>query len=112
MVTAVEDEEPASSADVEAEPSASVARSTVVAVLVGLGIAVAVAALVYSIVAVPIYLLASNDPNGLNRPLVRVGLFQVAIPIGLLVGALAGGAVGVWYARGGRLPRDRSPYEY
>jgi hypothetical protein len=89
-----------------------VGRSTAAVVLVGAAVALAVTGLVYSIMAIPIYLLAQTDPSGLNRPLVRDGLFHVALPIGLVVGALAGAVVGVWYGRGGRLPEGRSPYEY
>ena len=44
-----------------------------------------------------------------RRTLVRRGLFQVALPFGLVAGTAAGIAVGVWYGRGGRLPRDRTP---
>jgi hypothetical protein len=89
-----------------------VGRSTVVVVLVGVAVALAVTGLVYSVIAIPVYLLAQTDPSGLNRPLVRDGLFNVAIPVGVLVGALAGTVAGVWYGRGGRLPKGRSPYEY
>jgi hypothetical protein len=98
--------------DVEVGSRRPMGRSLVVVVLVGVAVGLAVTGLVYSIIAVPIYLLAQTDPSGLNRPLVRDGLFRVAIPIGLLVGALAGAVAGVWYGRGGRLPESRSPYEY
>lgn len=78
----------------------------------GLGVAVAGIAIAFSIVAIPIFVLASTEPgSGLNRDLVRTGLFKVALPFGLVTGVVVGAAVGVWYGRGGRLPRDRSPLE-
>ena len=64
----------------------------------------------FSIVAVPMFLLASTEgDSGLDRGLVRTGLFAVALPLGALVGVVVGSIVGVWYARGGRLPTDRTP---
>jgi hypothetical protein len=44
-----------------------------------------------------------------NRDLIRKGLFNVAIPFGLIAGVGAGVLVAIWYARGGRLPKDRTP---
>jgi hypothetical protein len=46
-----------------------------------------------------------------DRHLVRTSLFRVALPFGLVAGLATGIAVGVWYGRGGRLPRDRTPLE-
>ena len=63
----------------------------------------------FSIVAIPLYLIASTEPgSGLDRDLVRKGLFNVALPFGLLAGLCVGVVVGVWYARGGRMPESRS----
>jgi hypothetical protein len=98
-------------ADPEAElvPRSKV-RSTLVGAGVGLGVGVAGMALAFSIVAVPMFLLASTEgDSGLDRDLVRTGLFAVALPFGVLTGLVVGTIVGVWYARGGRLPTDRSP---
>jgi hypothetical protein len=84
--------------------------STLLAVGVAVGVAVAAIGIVFSIIAVPLYALAATDPaSGLDRALVRRGLFGVALPVGVLVGIAVGVAVGIWYGRGGRLPQDRAP---
>ncbi|MGH9187137.1 MAG: hypothetical protein ACRD0U_15175 [Acidimicrobiales bacterium] len=59
-------------------------------------------------IAIPLDLLAQTDPDGLDRPLIRSGMLTVALPAGLIVGIGAGVIVGLWYARGGRLPTDRT----
>ena len=77
---------------------------------IGLGVGVAAMAIAFSIVAVPMFLLASTEgDSGLDRDLVRTGLFGIALPLGALVGVAVGAVVGVWYARGGRLPTDHTP---
>ena len=97
------------------EPAAqNVPRSRTKAVLlgisIGVGVGVASMAIAFSIVAVPMFLLASTEgDSGLDRHLVRVGLFGIALPFGALMGIVVGAVVGVWYARGGRLPTDRTP---
>jgi hypothetical protein len=92
------------------QPRRSKVRSTLLGAGVGAGIGVAAMAIAFSIVAVPMFLLASTEgESGLDRGLVRTGLFVVALPFGVLVGTAAGVVVGIWYARGGRLPTDRSP---
>jgi hypothetical protein len=73
---------------------------------VGLGVGIAVAGLTYSVLAIPLYVFAQSDPDGLDRPLIRSAFFNVALPAGLAVGTLAGVLVGLWYAKGGRLPDD------
>lgn len=78
----------------------------VAAIAVGVGIAVA--GLTYSVLAIPIYVLAQTDPDGLDRPLIRTAFFNVALPAGVVAGIAAGVLVGLWYARGGRLPDDTS----
>jgi hypothetical protein len=97
----------------EAVPGAvprSKVRSTLLGAGVGLGVGVAGMAIAFSIVAVPLFLLASTEGDaGLDRDLVRTGLFLVALPVGVLTGMVAAIVVGVWYARGGRLPADRTP---
>jgi hypothetical protein len=83
-------------------------RSALVGTGVGLAVTVAGVAIAYSIVAIPLYLLASTDPDhGMDRTLVRQGLLYVALPFGVLSGVLSGLAVGIWYGRGGRLPEHR-----
>ena len=93
------------------EPSAP--RSRLRGLLVGLGAGVGVGlagvAIAFSIIAIPLFMLASVEPDhGLDRSLVRTGLFHVAIPFGGVTGLVIGIAVGVWYGRGGRLPTDRT----
>lgn len=70
-------------------------------------------AIAFSIIAIPLFIVASTEPgSGLNRDLVRTGLFKVAVPFGVVAGTAVGAIVGVWYGRGGRLPRDdRSRFE-
>jgi hypothetical protein len=87
-------------------------RSALLGAAVGFAIAVAGIAIAFSIVAIPLFIVASTEPgSGLDRDLVRTGLFRVALPFGLVAGLATGIAVGVWYGRGGRLPRDRTPLE-
>lgn len=87
-------------------------RSILLGVGVGAGVGVAAVAIAFSIVAIPLFVLASTEPgSGLNRDLVRTGLFLIALPFGALTGVVAGIAVGIWYARGGRLPTDRTPLD-
>jgi hypothetical protein len=62
------------------------------------------------VVALPLYLLAEIDADGLDRPLLRDAFFGVAVPVGLVAGLVAGIAVGVALRRGGRLPTDRSSF--
>jgi hypothetical protein len=79
---------------------------------IGAGVGVAAVAIAFSIVAIPLFVLASTEPgSGLNRDLVRTGLFLIALPFGALTGIVVGTIVGVWYARGGRLPTDRTPLD-
>jgi len=87
-------------------------RSVLLGVGIGAGVGVAAVAIAFSIVAIPLFVLASTEPgSGLNRDLVRTGLFLIALPFGALTGIVAGVAVGIWYARGGRLPTDRTPLD-
>lgn len=94
----------------KAPPARSKTRSVLLGVGIGLGVGVAAMAIAFSIVAIPMFIVASTEPgSGLDRSLVRTGLFKVALPLGLVAGVAAGIAVGLWYARGGRLPTDRTP---
>ena len=87
-------------------------RSVLLGIGVGLGVAVAGIAIAFSIVAIPLFIVASTEPgSGLNRDLVRTGLFKVAVPFGVVSGVAAGVLIGIWYARGGRLPTDRTPLD-
>lgn len=79
---------------------------------VGLGVAVAMVGIGVSIVAIPLFLLAQVIEPGsrIDHPFLREGLLGWAVPVGLVLGVVSGAAVGVWYARGGRLPpRDDRP---
>jgi len=75
---------------------------------VALGVGIAVAGLTYSVLAIPLYVFAQTDPDGLDRPLIRTAFFNIALPVGAVSGVVAGVVVGLWYARGGRLPDDRA----
>jgi hypothetical protein len=78
-------------------PSRSLLRS----VLLGAAVGVGVAAIVFFLIAIPFYTLASFEPNGIDRPIIRTGLFRIALPVGALVGLVAGGVAGRWFRRGG-----------
>ncbi|HVF76204.1 MAG TPA: hypothetical protein VM938_14295 [Acidimicrobiales bacterium] len=83
-------------------------RPLLVSIGLGMVIAGAVAAAVLGLLALPLFFLArALEPDqGLARPLVRTGLFQVAIPAAVLTGLGAGALTGRWYRRGGELPRE------
>ncbi len=88
-------------------------RSVLLGLGIGLGVAAAGIAIAFSIIAIPLFIVASTEPgSGLNRDLVRTGLFKVALPFGVVAGTATGVLVGLWYARGGRLPRDRTPIDF
>jgi hypothetical protein len=94
----------------EAAPRPSRLRSTLLGLAVGVATGIAAVGLALSIVAIPLFLLATTDPeHGVDRDLVRTGLVDVAIPVGLVTGLIVGVLVGIWYGRGGRLPTDRTP---
>ena len=76
-------------------------RSTARAVAIGVVVAVGGAAICFFLIAIPFYTLASFEPNGLDRPIIRTGLFKIALPVGLLLGLVLGGVAGWWYRRGG-----------
>jgi hypothetical protein len=83
-------------------------RPAIIATAVGLGIALAAAVVTYSIVAMPFYVLArATEPSqALDRPFFRDAILHVALPGSAALGLLVGAVVGVWYARGGSLPRE------
>lgn len=83
-------------------------RPVLLALVVGVAVGVACIGLVVSIIAIPFFALARfADPGkGLDQPLIRNALTKVALPAGLVLGSLAGLAVGRWYRKGGRLPQE------
>jgi hypothetical protein len=83
-------------------------RPVLLALAVGAAVGLACIGLVVSIIAIPLFALARfADPgNGLDQPLIRTGLVKIALPAGLVLGSLAGVAVGLWYRKGGRLPAE------
>ncbi len=83
-------------------------RSALVGLGIGLAVMVAAAGLAFSIVAIPLFFVASTEPgSGAHRDLVQKGLFFVALPFGALTGLVGGLVAGIWYGRGGRLPEHR-----
>jgi len=76
-------------------------RSLGGSIALGVGVAVAAAAIAFFLIAIPFYTLASFEPNGLDRPIVRTGLFRIAMPVGVVLGVAAGVATGRWARRGG-----------
>ena len=71
-------------------------------VLLGVLIGIATGATVYFLIAIPIYLVASFEANGMDRPIIRTGLLKVALPFGVLLGAVTGVVSGRWLRRGDR----------
>jgi riboflavin transporter FmnP len=91
-------------------PRRSGLRGALVGTGIGVAVGLAAVAIAFSIIAIPLFALAATEPErGVDRDLVRKGLFDVALPFGVVTGLVIGVAVGVWYARGGRLPTDRTP---
>lgn len=83
-------------------------------VLVGFGVTVAAVAIGFSIVAIPLFLLAQILEPGsrIDHPFLREGLLVWALPIGIAFGVICGTAVGVWVGRGGRFPDDDRDRRY
>jgi hypothetical protein len=83
-------------------------RPVLLALAVGAAVGLACIGLVVSIIAIPFFALArfADPANGLDQPLIRTGLIKIALPAGLVLGSLAGVAVGLWYRKGGRLPEE------
>jgi hypothetical protein len=78
-------------------------RAALVGLAVAVGLGVAATAVVFAIVAIPIHVVGSDD-GGVDRDLVRLGLFAIAAPIGSLLGLVAGAVAARWYRRGATLP--------
>lgn len=81
-------------------------RSLGRSVLLGVAIGLAAGATVYFLIAIPIYLVASFEANGMDRPIIRTGLLKVALPIGVALGVVIGVVSGRWLRRGGRWTVD------
>ena len=83
-------------------------RPVLLAVAVGAAVGLACIGLIISIIAVPFFALArfAEPGKGLDEPIIRTVLTKVALPVGLVLGSLAGIAVGRWYRKGGRLPEE------
>jgi hypothetical protein len=96
--------------DNEEAERAPMRRSVALAFAIGVPVALATIAVIYALIAIPVYALAQSDPNGLDRPFFRQALVRIALPVGALIGVMVGSVVGVWYRRGGHLPTDRSPF--
>jgi hypothetical protein len=79
-------------------------RSALLGAAVGVGLGVAAVAVAFALVSIPIYVIGTDDGSGLDRDLVRIGLFAIAVPVGVLVGSAGGFLVARWYARGAHLP--------
>lgn len=81
-------------------------------IALAVGIGIGAAAICFFLIAIPFYTLASFEPNGIDRPIVRTGLFRVALPVGALVGLAVGVASGVWLRRGGTWTVDDGSDRY
>lgn len=97
-----------------APPVATEARPRSLARSIGIGAAIglAAAAIAFFLIAIPFYTLASFEPNGLDRPIVRTGLFRIALPVGALIGLAVGVAAGWWMRRGGTWTVDEGGDRY
>ena len=78
----------------------------------GIAIGLGVAAICFFLIAIPFYTLASFEANGIDRPIVRTGLFRVALPAGLLVGLVSGVVSARWLRRGGAWTIDDGSDRY
>ena len=78
------------------------------AVGVGVAMTLVTVAVVFAVLAIPLFALArfAEPGQGLDRPFIRNGLLRFALPVGLVAGIVSGVAVGRWYRRGGRLPTE------
>lgn len=75
-------------------------------VLIGVAVAIGLGATVFFLIAIPFYTLASFEPNGIDRPIIRTGLFRISLPVGAVVGLVGGVVAGRWVRRGGRWTTD------
>ncbi|MFP5321951.1 MAG: hypothetical protein ACLGIC_08900 [Acidimicrobiia bacterium] len=82
-------------------PDARAPRPLARSIAIGVGIGLGAAAIAFFLIAIPFYTLASFEPNGLDRPIVRTGLFRIALPVGALIGVAVGVASARWARKGG-----------
>jgi hypothetical protein len=101
---------PSDAAESARSERAPVRRSVALGFAIGVPVALAAVAVIYAIIAIPMYTLAQADPHGLDRPFFRHALVRIALPVGAVIGVAIGSVVGVWYRRGGHLPTDRTPF--
>ncbi len=92
--------------DADGGPVAADAPSLSRSVLIGVAVAVAVGATSFFLIAIPFYTLASFESHGIDRPIVRTGLFRIALPVGALVGIVVGIVAARWLHRGGHWTTD------
>jgi hypothetical protein len=90
------------------QPPRSLGRS----IGIGLAVGVAAGAITFFLIAIPFYTLASFEPNGLDRPVVRTGLFRIALPVGLFLGVVIGVVSAWWMRRGGTWTLDEGGDRY
>ena len=99
--------------DAPTEPDhAATGRSLAQSVALGVGIGLGLALIVFFLIAIPFYTLASFEPNGIDRPIIRTGLFRIALPVGALVGVAGGVIAGRWLRRGGSWTVDDGEDRY
>lgn len=94
------------SSEPSSEPASASPRPLGRSIAIGVAVGVAAAAIVFFLIAIPFYTLASFEPNGLDRPIVRTGLFRIALPVGVISGLVIGAVSSRWYHRGGRWTVD------
>jgi len=85
--------EPVEQARGRAGPTTTLGRARFA---VAVPIAIAAAAVVYAIVAIPMYTLAQADPHGLDRPFFRHALVRIALAVRCGDRTVIGSVVGVW----------------
>ena len=105
--------EPADAAGVsEGVPDGHDVPSRGRSVLIGVAVSIAVGATSFFLIAIPFYTLASFESHGIDRPIVRTGLFRIALPVGALVGIVVGAVAARWLRRGGRWTVDEGGDRY
>ena len=95
-----------SGARTEAGEAAQERRPLGRSIAVGLAAGVVGFSIGLLLVALPLFGLARalEAGRGLGRPFIRDNLLGLVLPVGALLGVIAGTVAGRWYRRGGRLP--------